>query len=97
MLDKHKFVRKTHYGQPRDHQCTVCKGMYETVDAMNNHVCNFSLENIEKFGENRCDICDVKFERRDLLQSHNLTFHVTEKNFACDQCDFNVSFIAFHL
>ena len=65
--------------------------MFETEDNLNNHICNYSTAEIEQWGKNHCKVCDMNFARRDLLLSHNLTFHVTEKKFACDQCDFKVN------
>ena len=50
-----------------------------------------STAEIEQWGKNHCKVCDMNFARRDLLLSHNLTFHVTEKKFACDQCDFKAT------
>ena len=35
-----------------------------------------------------CELCNIKFDEKDELLRHNLSFHVTEKKFACDQCDF---------
>ena len=67
--------------------------MFETEENLNNHICNYSTAEIEQWGKNHCKVCDMNFARRDLLLSHNLTFHVTEKKFACDQCDFKVNII----
>ena len=67
--------------------------MFETEENLNNHICNYSTAEIEQWGKNNCKVCDMNFARRDLLLSHNLTFHVTEKKFACDQCDFKVNMI----
>ena len=93
MSEKHKIARKAHYGKPRSHQCHVCKAMFNNEDNLNNHVCNYSTAEIEEWGKNYCKVCDMNFARSDLLFSHNLTFHVTEKKFACDLCDFKVRII----
>ena len=92
---KHKVKSKKYYGKPRSHQCHVCQGMYETEDKLNNHSCNYSQRNIEELGENRCDICNQTFKWRDQLNNHNRIYHVDEKKFACDQCDFKVSYFEF--
>ena len=82
------FCRKTHYGKPRSYQCQVCKAMFETENSLNHHTCKYSPPTVEKWEGNKCDLCDLNFSKRELLWSHNLAFHMTEKKFACDQCDF---------
>ena len=70
---------------PKGHFEIKAQSLYENL---NNHICNYSSAEIEQWGKNHCKVCGMNFARRDLLLSHNLTFHVTEKKFACDQCDF---------
>ena len=91
LQDKHKVQSKHHYGKPRSFQCHVCQSMYETEEKMNNHKCGYLMGD-ESFagGDNTCQICDTTFKSREKLFSHNLAFHVTEKKFACDQCEFKV-------
>jgi hypothetical protein len=47
-------------------------------------------EEDHKRGKNHCAICDESFHSIDYLMSHNAKFHITELNFACDQCDYKV-------
>lgn len=87
LTEKHDSCRKSYYGQARSHQCHVCKVMFEDEEQMSLHICRM-IPHQEKWGANRCDLCDLKFPRRDLLVSHNLSFHISEQNFVCDQCPF---------
>ena len=94
VTEKHRVCRKSYYGKPRDHQCHVCKLMFQTEEGCNIHKCRFdcNMTGDEKWGISHCDVCNLDFAGRDLLLNHNLTYHVTEKKFACDLCDFKVSF-----
>ena len=89
LTTKHRICRKIHYGKQRAFQCLVCKFMFETEEKMSDHFCRPSIAE-EKWGRNHCDICDISFPNRDKLMCHNTVYHLTEKNFACDQCDFKV-------
>ena len=89
LTTKHRICRKIHYGKERPFQCLVCKFMFETEEKMNDHFCRPSMAE-EKWGRNHCDICDIGFPNRDKLMCHNTVYHLTEKNFACDKCDFKV-------
>ena len=84
----HGVSKRKQYGKPRDHQCHVCHAMYETEEKLNNHMCSYTFNSSDKVGENKCQICDIEFKNREKLSSHNLAFHVTEKRFECDQCNF---------
>ena len=64
--------------------------MFETEEKKDKHYCRFSLCENEKKGNTHCDICDITFPDRGMLLHHNTTIHLTEKKFACDQCDFKV-------
>ena len=90
LTTKHLQCRKIHYGKQREFQCDLCKGMFATDEKKNNHYCRYSLSENEKWGKNHCDICDITFTNRDKLLSHNTTYHLIERKFACDQCDFKV-------
>ena len=94
LTTKHRICRKIHYGKQRAFQCLVCKFMFETEEKMSDHFCRPSIAE-EKWGRNHCDICDISFANRDKLMCHNTVYHLTEKNFACDQCDFKVCFKRF--
>ena len=69
--------------------------MFETKEDCNVHKCRFdcNMAGVEKWGKSHCDVCNLDFAGRDLLLNHNLTYHVTEKKFACDLCDFKVIFL----
>ena len=73
---------------------TVSQLMFETKEDCNVHKCRFdcNMAGVEKWGKSHCDVCNLDFAGRDLLLNHNLTYHVTEKKFACDLCDFKVIF-----
>ena len=94
VIEKHRVCRKSYYGKPRNHQCHVCRLMFETKEDCNVHKCRFdcNMAGVEKWGKSHCDVCNLDFAGRDLLLNHNLTYHVTEKKFACDLCDFKVIF-----
>ena len=69
--------------------------MFETEEDCNVHKCRFdcNMTGVEKWGKSHCDVCNLDFAGRDLLLNHNLTYHVTEKKFACDLCDFKVKIL----
>ena len=94
LTSKHGLCRKSHWGKERFYQCGGCKFMFENEERQSNHYCRYTLNEDPEWGKNHCKICDMKFPRRDSLLQHNKTFHVTEKKFHCDQCDFKVN-IAF--
>ena len=72
--------------------------MFETKEDCNVHKCRFdcNMAGVEKWGKSHCDVCNLDFAGRDLLLNHNLTYHVTEKKFACDLCDFKVILLFIH-
>ena len=90
LIAKHLQARKSYYGRERAYQCNVCKVMFETEEKKKIHFCR-SLGESEKLGIYRCETCDITFPDKDRLLNHNTTIHLTEKKFACDQCDFKVS------
>ena len=62
--------------------------MYPTKEKLDNHRCAYVFAPKDKWGENRCNICDIDLVKTDKLLAHNLAYHVTEKKFSCDQCNF---------
>ena len=90
LIAKHLQARKSYYGKERAYQCNVCKVMFETEEKKKIHFCR-SLGESERLGIYRCETCDITFPDKDRLLNHNTTIHLTEKKFACDQCDFKVS------
>ena len=92
LTEKHKSCRKIHYGKERQYQCHICKAMFKSEEQKSYHRCRLLEEN-QEWGKNYCKICELTFpgsEGSVYLRNHNLTFHITEKNFACDLCDFKV-------
>jgi hypothetical protein len=65
---------------PKGHFEIKAQSLYENL---NNHICNYSSAEIEQWGKNHCKVCGMNFAQRDLLLSHNLTFHVTEQKKIC--------------
>ena len=60
--------------------------MHETEHALNHHTCNFTTD--RKWGEYKCKICDIELTTKEQYNSHHRTFHIHEKMFECDQCDY---------
>ena len=94
LTEKHKSCRKIHYGKERQYQCHICKAMFKSEEQKSYHRCRILEEN-QEWGKNYCKICELSFpggEGSTYLRNHNLQFHITEKNFVCDLCDYKVKY-----
>ncbi len=82
-----RFILGT-YGEPRDFQCSECKGMFETEEKMLWHYCkNFKATKAPGKDYYECDMCGEQFKKQQPFADH-YRFHMQEKKFPCDLCDY---------
>ncbi len=81
----HNAFHPASYGEPREFQCAECKYMIETEEKLQNHSCKWFKK--KESGVYKCDICNEQFSKASAFQNH-YKFHVRERKFACDKCDF---------
>jgi hypothetical protein len=85
--EKHNYFQSITIGEPRPFQCHVCKATFKTEKSLGLHICR--VFNIREKGQPiKCHLCEATFPRLDEYRLHMGTFHMKEKKFQCDQCDF---------
>ncbi|KAG5669229.1 hypothetical protein PVAND_017121 [Polypedilum vanderplanki] len=65
----------------RTFKCAECKKLYPTEKLLNDHI----RVHVNKY---QCSICGLSVQKKSVLARHIRYRHVTDKSFACDECDY---------